>query len=165
MRQVIFLLIIATMMTVVISCSGGGNEGSLATEPAIRPGTTGQGGQNQSHFIWGLWQFIADPDKETLDVIQLRAGDFHLNTLVFLEPPPLVNVTLESLEFVGNTVEADIGLRHPFLGLTEFTGFDVCGILITNGSISGFDDPEIVMAGEGDTSGITRKYHYICFHK
>jgi hypothetical protein len=32
-----------------------------------------------------------------------------------------------------------------------FTGFDVCGILISNGSISGFDDPALVMAGDGDT--------------
>jgi hypothetical protein len=81
----------------------------------------------------------------------LRAAEFHLNALPFLEPPPLVNLTLESLKFNGDIVEADIGLRHPFLGLDEFTGFDVCGVFISNGSMSGFSDPDIVMAGEGDT--------------
>jgi hypothetical protein len=102
-------------------------------------------------MCWGLWQFIADPEAATLDVVHLRIGDMHLNALGFLEPPPLVNLTLESLEFNGNIIEADIGLRHPFLGLTEFTGFDVCGILITNGSCSGFEDADLIMAGDGDT--------------
>ena len=106
---------------------------------------------SESHFCWGLWQFIADPVSETLDVIQLRTGNLHLNALPFLEPPPLVNLTLDSIQFNGDIIEADIGLRHPFLGLDEFTGFDVCGILITNGSYSGYNDPNIIMAGEGDT--------------
>jgi hypothetical protein len=81
--------------------------------------------------------------------------------LPFLEPPPFVNLTLDSLEFNGNLIEADIGLRHPFLGLTEFTGFDVCGVFISNGSSTGFTDPDLVMAGSGDTrllnpDGVTR---------
>ena len=65
-------------------------------------------------------------------------------------PPPLENLTLESLAFNGNMVEADIGLRHPFLGLTEFTGFDVCGVLISHGSISGFVDPDLLLPGPDD---------------
>ena len=104
-----------------------------------------------SHGSWGVWQFVADPVTGTLDVAQLRTLDMHLNALPFLEPPPLVNLTLESLEFNGNIVEADIGLRHPFLGLNEFTGFDVCGVLIANGSVSGFENPDLIMGGAGDT--------------
>ncbi len=69
--------------------------------------------------------------------------------LPFLEPPPFVYLSLESLEINGNIVEADIGLRHPFLGLTEFTSFDVCGILISNGSVSGFDEADLLMPGQG----------------
>ncbi len=106
---------------------------------------------DSAHASWGLWQFAANLEAGTLDVVQLRTGNLHLNALPFLEPPPLVNLTLESVEFNGNIIETDIGLRHPFLGLNEFTGFDVCGIIITNGSVSGFDDPDLQMAGEGDT--------------
>jgi len=104
-----------------------------------------------NHFCRGLWQFIADPVDETLNVIQLRTGNLHLNALPFLEPPPSIYLTVESLQFNGNIIDADIGLRHPFLGLDQFTGFDVCGILITNGSVTGFDDADIRMAGPGDT--------------
>ncbi len=87
----------------------------------------------------------------TLDVVPLREGNMHINVLPFLEPPPLVNLTLETLQFNGNLIEANIGLRHPFLGLTEFTGFDVCGTLISNGSVSGFQNPDLAMPGDGDT--------------
>ena len=106
---------------------------------------------NGRHAIWGLWQGIIDPEAGTIDFKPLRGAALHLNALTFLEPPVLVNLTLDSLEFNGNIIEADIGLRHPFLGLTEFTGFDVCGIFISNGSLTGFSEPDIVMASDGDT--------------
>ncbi len=127
-------------------CSGGGNTLPVIPEAAQKTAST-----DANHYTWGLWQFKADPSNSTLDVVQLRTGSFHLNALPFLEPPPLAYLSLESLQFNGNIVDADIGLRHPFLGLVEFTGFDVCGTLITNGSVTGFNDPGIVMAGEGDT--------------
>ncbi len=81
----------------------------------------------------------------------------------FLEPPPLLYLTLESPPvFSGGVLDIDIGLRHPFLGLTQFTGFDVCGILISHGSLSGFDsDAALNIPGDGDTrllnaDGLTR---------
>ena len=117
--------------------------------------TSGPGGKvisgEGAHNIWGIWQFVADPRAGRLDVVPLRTPSMHLNALPFLEPPALVNLTLESLQFNGNIIECDIGLRHPFLGLNEFTGFDVCGVLITSGSVSGFNDSELAMAGDGDT--------------
>jgi len=102
-------------------------------------------------MLWGCYQFTADPISGTLDCIPLRQTAMHLNALPFLEPPPLTNLTVGSLKFNGNVIDADIGLRHPLTGFAKFTGFDVCGILITNGSVTGFDDPDIRMAGEGDT--------------
>jgi len=103
-----------------------------------------------SHRCWGLWEFTIDPSAKTLDVKPLRGADLHLNALPFLEPPMLVNITLESVVFNGDIIEVDIGLRHPFLGLTDFTGFDVCGVLISRGSIGGFNDPDILLPGPDD---------------
>jgi outer membrane protein assembly factor BamB len=135
-----------SLVIIAMGCSGGGYEG-----PTVADNTPPSTAAEAPHYLWGLWQFRADPAAGTLDVIPLRVADMHLNALPFLEPPPLVFLSLESLEFIGNIIEANIGLRHPFLGLTEFTGFDVCGVLITNGSYSDFDDPDLVMAGDGDT--------------
>jgi hypothetical protein len=147
-RPLIMLLIIFA-----VGCSSSGQNPTAIEQPVEAALTT--------HTSLGLWQFMADPAAQTLDVIPLREQNMHLNALVFLEPPVLVNLTLDSLEFNGNIIEADIGLRHPFLGLTEFSGFDVCGILISNGSVSGFSNPDLVMAGAGDTrllnpDGLTR---------
>ncbi len=149
-----FLTISITIsLLFIIGCSGGMGDAVQPCQDMAR--NTG------NHSLWGLWQFTADPVAETLDVVSLRSGEMHVNVLPFLEPPPFLNLTLESLEFNGDIIEADIGLRHPFLGLTEFTGFDVCGILISNGSISGFEDSDLVMAGGDDTylmnpDGLTR---------
>ena len=101
--------------------------------------------------LLGLWQMVASPIEGTLEIAELRDSANHLNVLFFLEPPLLVNLTLESKPvFADGKLDVDIGLRHPFLGMTQFTGFDVCGALITNGSMSGFEDPDIVIAGPGD---------------
>ena len=123
----------------------GGNLPTIPNEAATRDAASGSG-----HMLWGIWQFAADPVAETLEFVPLRGVDMHLNALPFLEPPPLKNLTLESLEFNGDIIEADIGLRHPFLGLSEFTGFDVCGILISKGSTGGFTDPDLLMPGDND---------------
>ena len=140
------LIILPVIICMIIAGCSGGGAGGVSPAPSEAAAKAGE-----SHITWGLWQFAADPIAGTLDMAQLRTTEMHLNALPFLEPPPLVNLTLESLEFNGNIIEADIGLRHPFLGLNEFTGFDVCGVLITSGSISGFENPDLIMAGTGDT--------------
>jgi len=146
MRKFSCFVIGFLMIALAASCSSSG------TSDVTQPTETGmEAAAGNSHQLWGYFQFKADPKAQTLDVVPLRDTAMHLNTLVFLEPPPLVNLTLESLQFNGNIIEAGIGLRHPFLGLTEFTGFDVCGLFITNGSITGFSDPDLRMAGAGDT--------------
>jgi len=142
MRTLIFLSII--LIIAGIGCSGSG--GNVVVPDAEKVAQV-----DKSHALWGLWQGVINTEAKTIEFVPLRCSAFHLNALPFLEPPALVNVTLESLEFNGDIVEADIGLRHPFLGLTEFTGFDVCGLFISNGSVSGFSDPDILFAGEGDT--------------
>ena len=138
------LCLTIAMLLLLAGCSTQNGNPVTPAEPA-------KSADSGNHYTWGLWQFKADLSARTLDVVPLRTGNFHLNALPFLEPPPLVNLTLESIKFTGNKIDADIGLRHPFLGLTEFTGFDVCGILITNGFVTGFGDTDLRMAGAGDT--------------
>lgn len=143
MRKISWLIICTLLF--ILGCSSAAENPIAVPEPA--PCIT-----TSNHYNWGLWQFVVNPEEANLDIIQLRSGEMHLNALTFLEPPPLVNLTLESpLQFTGNILDVDIGLRHPYLGLKEFTGFDVCGIFITSGSVTGFSDTSIRMAGEGDT--------------
>ena len=140
------LLIILVVTLMLLGCSSGSSvDVTTPDEPMDKSAT------ETSHSLWGLWQFTADPVTGTLDVVPIRTAEMHLNALPFLEPPPLLYLTLETLEFNGDIIDVDIGLRHPFVGLTQFTGFDVCGILISNGSYGGFTDSDIHYAGPGDT--------------
>ena len=141
----IYLFTVILIFAILIGCSSGGESPISPSEISVRNSSS-----NSNHMLWGLYQFTADPVAQTLDVVTLRMADMHLNALPFLEPPANVYLSLESVQFNGSVVDANIGLRHPFLGLTEFTGFDVCGTVITNGSISGFTDSGIVIPGLGD---------------
>ena len=139
----------------LIFCIAGCSGSTLPTSPADGNGGTipaANIGEYQSRSCWGLWQFVCDPASGTVDVVPLRDPDFHLNALKFLEPPAGMYLTLESPpHYTGKILDIDIGLRHPFLGAPQFTGFDVCGIFISRGSVTGFSDPDIVYAGDGDT--------------
>lgn len=138
------MLLIIAISTCIAGCSNAG-----PIDPAMKD--IGKRTSVSSHQLWGIYQFVCDPEAGAIDITPVRAADMHLNAIVFLEPPPMVLLSLDYLEFNGNLITADIGLRHPFLGLDEFTGFDVCGILISNGSVTGFDDANLRMAGDGDT--------------
>ena len=136
------LLLCVIVVCALIGCSSAGKN-VTAPEQAVERATQ----SDNSHVLWGIYQFTADPVAKTLEITPIRSAEMHLNALPFLEPPPLLHITLESLEFNGNIIEVDIGLRHPFLGLTEFTGFDVCGIFISSGSFSGYADSDINARG------------------
>jgi hypothetical protein len=132
----------------LLGCTGAHLQNPV--EPETRPEAV-SGGDGASHNLWGLWQFKADPAEGRLDVTPLRTADMHLNALKFLEPPPFVYITVQNIHFGTGFVDCDVKLRHPFLGQKQFTGFDVCGVLITTGSKSDFADPDIKMPKAGDT--------------
>jgi len=143
-----FTHLLYAVMIVLIALSLGCSSGrDVPTSPVD---ANGQRMEHSSHQLWGLYQFTINDESKTLDVVPVRGADLHLNALVFLEPPANLNLTLESLHFNGDEIEVEIGLRHPFLGMTKFTGFDVRGIVISNGSIGGFDDADLLLPDEND---------------
>ncbi len=149
MRKNLLFPILIVILIAAIGCSGGGNPAVPQDTPAVEKSASAI----NTHQCWGYWQFTCDPAAGTVDVAQLRGADLHLNAMKFLEPPALLYLTLESAPvFSGGVLDIDIGIRHPFLGLTQYTGFDVCGILISHGSISGFaSDAALNLPGDGDT--------------
>ncbi len=136
------------MMLFILGCSSGtgdpvGVDTGLQTANAIPAG-------DGIHSLWGLWEFKLDAATQTLEAVPKREADIHLNALKFLEPMPYLYLTIDGISIEGNIVKVLLGLRHPFLALDQFTGFDVCGIIFTTGTVTGFSDPDLVMAGEGD---------------
>ncbi len=163
-RWVLTCTLIGLFLVLSIGCSGGSRESTgIPLTPDITPGQAADrsGATLVSHSLLGLYSCRFNPESEMLETVPLRDSMFHLNALRFLEPPPPVNMYLKNFEYDGQTIDVDVELHHPFAGLLQFTGFDVRGIVIASGSIAGFSDPDIVIAGEGDTrllnpDGLTR---------
>ena len=136
---------ITALVCIVLGCSGGQATLTLPGEQVASDSPNAG-----SHMLWGLYQFYCDRNAGAIDVVPLRDSDVHLNALRVLEPPVGLYLTVENIMFSGDKIECDVGLRHPFLGLVQYTGFDVCGILISRGSIGGFTDPDLLLPGDAD---------------
>ena len=143
-------MVIAAVSLITLS---GCSHTASPVESAIGENTYSAGERDSSnHSLLGLYSFVCRPEAGTVEIIPLRNADLHLNALKFLEPPAFLYLTIEGPpQFNGNILDVDIGLRHPFLGQNVDTVFDVCGIMFTHGAVTGFNDPDVVMAGEGDT--------------
>jgi len=119
---------------------------------------------NPGHQCWGIWQFIIDKVAETVELVPVREAGQHLNVLGFLEPPVLTSVSLNwnslVIDFANNYVEVGVFIRNPFIGLNEFTGFDVRGVLITDGTNTLSDTSEIFSGSNeprlANPDGLTR---------
>ena len=161
MRYSILLMTVA--VAIGLGCAqGGGNPvapNAVAQSAVASPST---------HYLWGMWRIVADPVAGTLDIVPLRTESFHANVIPFLEPPAGLKLKISNLVFDGDICDVDVSLTHPFPGMSQYTGFDVCGILISNGSWTGFHDAALTMAGPGDTrllnaDGFTRWWNPLEF--
>ncbi len=123
-------LILMLAILIFSGCSGGaGIAPAPVEEPAKQAdeqtGTTG---------IWGMFEVGVDVNAGKVELTRLREADLALNVLGFMEPPALVNMTIDfdTLQIVEeeNYIGVDVILKHPFV--TEehvFNGFDVKGIV------------------------------------
>ncbi len=104
--------------------------------------------------LWAYGLMYVNADHTQIDWVPFRTADFHLNALNLMENGPCYDcVTIQKIEPKGNgVIDVDVALEHPFPGLLKYTGFDVKGIIMFNGSveISGqiyfklyFDHPEL----------------------
>jgi hypothetical protein len=90
---------------------------------------------NDPHMLWGEWTWYIDETHENIDVVPKRAGRFHLNALKFLEEYCSDCLKITSIQNNGDgTINVNVKITHPFPDNPEFTGFDVKGIIMFNGS-------------------------------
>ena len=140
-------LISLLIITGIIGCSTAGGNPSL---PSLNSALD-SAQMASTHALSGMWRFDLKPDEEQVDIMPIRGADMHINVLPFLEPPANVNLTIEGPpQFAGGVVTVDIGLKHPFPTQTLFTGFDVKGIVIGQGSDAIQDIPQMHFATENE---------------
>jgi hypothetical protein len=87
------------------------------------------------YMLWWDGKIAIDESRENAIAIPDRAGRFHLNALKFLEDYCADCVEITSIKNNGDsTIDLTVRITHPFPGIPEYTGFDVKGIIMFDGS-------------------------------
>jgi hypothetical protein len=96
--------------------------------------------------IWGLYTVAVYPAQNRVEVVPNRAAWMSINVVPFLHGPggEMAGLGIEIIDFedLGITGDCTIGvtLKHPFPTLSEFCGFDVMGLFISDGSGFGVEE-------------------------
>ncbi len=102
--------------------------------------------------LWGLYEFAYDPQSHEISAVPLRGPSFALNVVTFLQPPRgsvhdmMVMVLDDSQFYSTGRLDVRVILHHPFPGQVLYTGFDVAGVFLTEGSITAPYDTDITYA-------------------
>ncbi len=149
-----------------VACSSGGNIDPISS-PIPDQGITSSAQETQpsgAHYTWGLWSISIDPETMTAAIRPLRGVDFTCNVTQFMQPPSSPT-EMVSIALLGGSdpssgyFEMDITLRHPFPGLSQFRGFDVRGIMISNGSMTSDHDSSATYQGPDDAQLLNADGH------
>jgi len=143
------------MLVSVLSCSTGPVQPSL--NPSVTPIRTETG--SDSKQVWGFWQIEFNPVTEQFENVPMRGAELTCNVIKFINGPP-PNLIVQVISAFPNPDFKDfilnIGFQHPFPGLDIFTGFDVMGVFMGNGTstypgmggypVAGPDDQQLLNA-------------------
>jgi len=139
---------------IILGCSGSG----VPTQPPLTDNelTHPAAVSLNSQVLWGVWNISINPDSLEAELTPLRGAEFTCNVTQFLQPPispvHMIGLTvLPSSDVAAGYFEVEVTIRHPFPGLPYYSGFDVRGILLSNGSYQADHDSSLVFPGEGDT--------------
>jgi hypothetical protein len=131
----VLLAVIFAMVSVSSSCAGPG-------ENPVTPGDrlSIQNSDNslpESRYLWGYYRISGNTDTGEVRVVPVRTVDGHWNVLRWLEQGPCTAcVSTSNIQpGGGGSIFIDIRIKHPFANPT-YTGFDVRGIVLWNGSKS-----------------------------
>jgi len=129
------LVLISALLVLITGCSSGGSGPVIipVDEQDLSGGT--ETPFDYPYMLWGQWEIYIDESHTTATITPKRESRFHLNTLKFLEEYCDDCVKIANLENLGDsTVLMDVMIIHPFPFHPEYTGFDVKGIMMFDGS-------------------------------
>jgi hypothetical protein len=130
-----YIALVAIGMTIIVGCAA---RTPVAPETG-NPGMQALGGEvavNESpHRLWGEWTLYFNAAHDRVDFAPRREAKFHLNALKFLESYCTDCLKITSIHNNGDgTINLTLSITHPFEGHPEYTGFDVKGIIMFQGS-------------------------------
>jgi len=136
-------ILIFTVLVLLTACG----KGTDVATPDLSAGV--HTGNSTQHMSWGTWDVAINAETAEIDLAPMRTADFNANVLMFLQPPfaPIelvaMSLNIPESDLLSGLITIDITLRHPFPGKTIFRGFDVRGIVLSDGGSVGKNDPNI----------------------
>jgi outer membrane protein assembly factor BamB len=163
----LFILII---LIFAIGCGSGKSE---TTSPITTGNNAPVSTINPTHWNWGTFDVEIDRLTGGILVDLRRTAQFNANVTGFLQPPlvkgHLLTVALnDTSDLLTGYVDCDITITHPFPDFPVYRGFDVRGILLTNGTYNIESYNNLKMAGPDEsrllnTDGYTRWWNALEF--
>ncbi|MCX6644944.1 MAG: PQQ-binding-like beta-propeller repeat protein [bacterium] len=124
----------------VVGCSGSGASSNPVTLDS-NTGITGSS-ENVSHsatYLWGYYDVYIDIPTQTATAVPNRLVMFTANIVKILNGKEgalgcKINAIVTGSDYVD--VDVDLSLTHPFPGLPQYTGYDLRGVFMGDGSAS-----------------------------
>jgi hypothetical protein len=155
MTRFAFIALIVTAMILSFGC--GSKENPLSPSPLSPVASTSQtAGNSGEKALWGVWEVTIDTTTWEITAVPLRGTQFTVDVVTFLQKPmgDPANLTLAITDLTNWMTEGllgvDVGLKHPFPGLDQYTGFDVYGVFVTPGTASGLYDTDVTYTNGAD---------------
>jgi len=137
MRHLILVVILAAT---VVGCAHSGQNPLVPVAPGgdqIEPTdlTALAVDRDGPYRLWWEGFIYIDAAHERVDVVPRRDMHFHLNALKFLEEYCKNCLQITGIKNNGDsTIDLTVKITHPFKGFPQYTGFDVKGIIMFDGS-------------------------------
>lgn len=157
-RALSFIAYAVIVMLLLPGCGKGGGAPTVPaddqqnTPPALTAATdypTSMPGETGGKALWGYWD-VSFTKEGGVEVVPLRGVEYALNVNRFLQPPigskDSIKISIIDWQklFISGKVIVDVSLTHPFPGMTQFTGFDVLGIMIGTATYVANSDTGII---------------------
>jgi len=128
-------ILIVILTVVVLGCA---QSAQAPVAPDANPGDVARQSSQRDDGPYRLWlegTFYVDSAHDAVDVVPKRQARLHLNTAKFLEEYCADCLKIVKISKNGDgTINLDVRITHPFDNHPEYTGFDVKGIVMFNGS-------------------------------
>lgn len=155
----LFWLPILLMVSLIIGCSGNSSpiETGIGQTLPDQEVTQAQS-NNTGRTLLGYYQIAIDTETLEAEVTPLRTADFNLNLIPFLGPPlnPLNLITIQIDPFDSAPEEGifavDMTIQHPFPGLTQYPGFDLRCIFMSEGTVLSEQYDGLIYADSHETT-------------
>jgi len=160
MKFWIYATAVLLSAAILTGCSGGTDSpvlpGSDLTQGLDLTDGSIKAGQDSTHpALWGYWDVRIDTTSWEVELIPVRGIQYTVDVVQFMQPPlgpagSLGILILDTTQWLSEGfLPVEVGLTHPFPGLDQYTGSDVRGLFITEGSVSLNQDTNLLLSDRG----------------